>query len=103
MPTIGNKVARFQSFRGLASAGKVHIPRCPWGERVVEMLCAFGEGVTKDDVPDTCSGFGRGLENMIWSQEKVPKPKEKGLEFGSWEWLTHGTDHSTGKKEPRVL
>ena len=102
LPTIGNKVARFQSFRGLASAGKLHIPRCPWGERLVKQLCVF-PGRERDDAVDVCSGFGRGLENMNWSRDKVPTKPKKGLVFGSWEWLTHGTEHSTGKKEPRVF
>jgi predicted phage terminase large subunit-like protein len=102
LPTIGNKVARFQSFRGLASAGKLYIPRCPWGERLVNQLCVF-PGRTQDDAVDVCSGFGRGLENMLWSRDKVPSKPKKGLVFGSWEWLTHGTDHSTGKKQPRVF
>jgi phage terminase large subunit-like protein len=93
LPTIGNKVARFQSFRGMGSAGKVHIPNCPWGHRLVDELCKFGPGVTRDDVADCCAGFGRGLEGMIWSRERVPAPKKKGLKFGSWEWLTYGTEN----------
>ena len=102
LPTIGNKVARFQSFRGLASAGKLYVPRCPWGERLVKQLCVF-PGRERDDAVDVCSGFGRGLENMTWSRDKVPSQPKKGLVFGSWEWLTHGTEHSTGERKPRVF
>jgi len=101
LPTIGDKVARFQSFRGLASSGKLWIPRCPWGERLVNQLCVF-PGRTYDDAVDVCSLFGRGLENMTWSQERVPVERKKGMVFGSWEWLCSGTE-DTGDKQPRTF
>lgn len=101
LPTIGDKVARFQSFRGMASSGKLHIPRCPWGERLVDQLAVF-PGRTHDDAVDVCSLFGRGLEEMVWSRELVPEPPKSGLKFGSWEWLCHGTNDE-GAKEPRVM
>lgn len=101
MPTIGKKVARFQSFRGLASAGKLWVPRCPWGERLVNQLCVF-PGRSKDDAVDVCSLFGRGLENMVWSSERVPEPVKKGLVFGSWAWLCSGTD-SDHKPQERIF
>ena len=88
LPTIGDKVARFQSFRGMASSGKLHVPDCPWGRRLVDQLCVF-PGRSHDDAVDVCSLFGRGLEGMIWSREKIPTPVKKGVTFGSWEWLTY--------------
>jgi predicted phage terminase large subunit-like protein len=97
LPTIGKKIARFQSFRGLASSGKLWVPRCPWGQRLVDHLCKFKEGVTIDDVADVCGLFGRGLENMLWSKERCPKEPKKGLQFGSWDWLCTGTE---GDKKP---
>jgi predicted phage terminase large subunit-like protein len=99
LPAIGNKVARFTSFRGMASAGKVYIPDTPWGHRLVDQLCAFRVGATIDDAVDVCSGFGRGLENMQWSRAKVPQTRPVGLQFGSWEWLTYeeGSDRSSGR------
>ena len=101
LPTIGDKVARFQSFRGMASSGKLWIPRCPWGERLVNQLCVF-PGRSHDDAVDVCSLFGRGLENMVWSRDKVPEPPKRGLKFGTWEWLTHGTENRE-QKGPRLF
>jgi hypothetical protein len=96
------KVAKFQSFRGMGASGKVHIPRCPWGYRLVDQLAVF-PGRSKDDAVDVCANFGRGLEDMIWSREYVPKEPKKGMKFGSWEWLTHGTEHGLPDKKPRVF
>jgi predicted phage terminase large subunit-like protein len=103
LPTIGDKVARFQSFRHMASSGKLHVPRCPWGERLVDQLCVF-PGRAKDDAVDVCSLFGRGLEEMVWSRNLVPETDQpSGIVFGSWEWLTHGTEHGLPDKKPRVF
>jgi len=109
LPTVGGhghsggnaKVAKFQSFRGMASSGKLHIPNCPWGHRLVDQLAVF-PGRTHDDGVDVCSLFGRGLEDMIWSRELVPQEPEKGMVFGSWEWLTHGTEEDGKNKQARV-
>ena len=101
LPTIGDKVARFQSFRGMASSGKLWVPRCPWGERLVNQLAVF-PGRSHDDAVDVCSLFGRGLEDMIWSRELVPEPPKVGLKFGSWEWVCTGTEGDEAK-EPRVM
>jgi predicted phage terminase large subunit-like protein len=101
LPTIGDKVARFQSFRGLASRGQLWVPNCPWGHRLVEQLCIF-PGKARDDAVDVCSLFGRGLEGMLWSKAKVPQEPKKGLKFGSWDWITHGTEDE-GPKQPRVF
>jgi len=97
LPHIGDKTAKFQSFRGIASAGKLHIPRCPWGERLVSHLCVFPDSRTPDDGPDVCALFGRGTENMIWSKEKITPERMRGLKFGSVEWLEYGTGNSAGK------
>lgn len=103
LPSMGDKRARFQPFRALGSAGKVHLPKCPWGERVADELGNFmlrGH----DDVADVMALFGRGLESMPWSRERVQQRSSKGVKFGSWEWLTmdtekdqdHGLDKLTG-------
>jgi len=108
LPTVGGgggnsnaKVPKFQSFRGMASSGKVHIPNCPWGHRLVDQLAVF-PGKSKDDGVDVCSLFGRGLEDMIWSREAVPQQREVGLKMYSWEWLTYGTEDDSKKQQPRV-
>jgi len=102
LPSIGDKIARFQNFRGMGSSGKVHVPDCPWGHRLVDQLCVF-PGRSLDDAVDVCSGFGRGLEGMVWSKVMaIPEEKKKGLVFGSWEWLTHGTENMDHDK-PRIF
>jgi hypothetical protein len=39
---------------------------------------------------------------MLWSKAKVPQEPKKGLKFGSWDWITHGTEDE-GPKQPRVF
>ena len=95
---MGKKVAKFQSFRGLASSGKLHVPRCPWGERLVNQLCVF-PGRAHDDGVDVCSGFGRGLDEMSWSSAKIPVMPKRGLKFGSWEWLCAGSEPPKPKRQ----
>lgn len=96
LPTITKKEARFWSFRALGASGKVHIPDCPWGRRLHEQLCAFPQKRRgyHDDGVDVCSLFGRGLQNMKWSRAKVPTKRKSGVVFGSWEWLTMGSEET---------
>lgn len=89
---IGDKKANISSFRSMAMNGKVWIPNCPWGDRLIEMLCAFPSPAVHDDGPDVCALFGRGLMDMKWSRAKVTKPRKKGVTFGSVEWLHMDTE-----------
>lgn len=91
LPHTNNKRAKFQSFRSLGAAGKVYIPDCPWGDRLVDELCTFLQR-GHDDVGDVCGMFGQGLEDMPWSKQRVRSERKGGVVFGSWEWLTMGTE-----------
>lgn len=72
-----DKIARVASFRGRASAGKVHLPRKPWAYRLVDQLCAFPMG-RFDDAVDVCGNIGRGLDDMANASKpattKRPEP-----------------------------
>ena len=56
-----DKAANARSFQGLASQGKVWIPKCPWGDELIEQLVAFPHG-KYDDKVDVCGLFGRILD-----------------------------------------
>ena len=73
LPSVADKVARVASFRGLASGGKVFLPRGkPWATRLVDQLCAFPYG-RYDDAVDVCGNIGRALDVM----QNARKPPEK--------------------------
>jgi len=92
LPHIGDKVAKFQAFRGMAQSGMLHVPDCDWGHRLVDLLCKFPDSRYHDDAPDVCAHFGRAVEGMQWSRPAEVDERAPDLKFGSWEWLTHGTE-----------
>lgn len=103
LPHIGDKVAKFQSFKGMAQGGMVHIPSCEWGERVVRMLEQFPDPRVHDDVPDTCGLFGRAVDAMTWARPEEPEHRKEGLKFGSWAWLTYNSkNENDDSKGPRL-
>lgn len=95
LPTISEKVTRFMSFRAMGADGRVHIPDCPWGHRLVDQLADFPQKKRgyHDDGVDVCSLLGRGLEKMKWSKKRVTRVKERGVRFGTWEWLTMDSEN----------
>lgn len=68
-----NKLAQARSFQGLWKSKKVFLPRNqPWAEQLLAQLTRFPKG-RFDDKVDTCSHFGR-LIDQVWAQEaKQPK------------------------------
>jgi len=98
LPHIGDKVAKFSDAQAMGSSGKVHIPDNPWGQRLHHLLTKFPSSQFKDDGPDVLSLFCRAAKDMVWSEEKVTVKRKKGVEFGSWAWLTY-TEHEK-KEEP---
>ena len=72
LPTIGDKAARAQSFRGLCSMGKVFLPHKQWADDLLRQLLRFPAGVLDDKV-DACGLLGRAI-NMTWAA-KAPKKK----------------------------
>ena len=78
-----NKAANARAFQALASQGKVHIPNTPWGDALINQLCAFPAG-KYDDKVDVCGLFGRILDQTYSPRtERITEKKIKdshGLE-----------------------
>ncbi len=93
LPTVGqgNKAARCKSFREMAEAGRIHIPRCAWGDRLLAQLLAFPDHGVPDDAVDVCGLIGRGLEEMLWSRVEEPTPLPPELVPFTAAWLEYGT------------
>ena len=92
LPHIGDKIAKFSDAKALGASGKIHIPDCPWGRRLVQQLCVFPSPGKKDDGVDVLSLLARGTKDMVWSKERVTKEPDKGIVWGSWEWLTYNDE-----------
>lgn len=60
LPSITDKPTRARAVQGLSSAGKIHIPRCEWGERLLSQLTGFPAG-KYDDAVDVLSLMGRAI------------------------------------------
>ena len=79
-----DKIARVASFRGRASARKIHLPRKPWAYRLVDQLCAFPMG-RFDDCVDVCGNLGRGLDDMQDASKPAKKETAPPKPFtGAW-------------------
>jgi predicted phage terminase large subunit-like protein len=102
LPTAGKKTTKALSFQHMVRSGKVWIPNCPWGDRLIAQLCDF-PGKSRDDGVDVCGLFGRALLNMRWSRAKVNKQKVYGPVFGSWDWICQGTETEKEVKQDRVF
>lgn len=57
----GNKVAMARALQGMAAAGKVKIPKCDWGDRLIEQLIAFPAG-KHDDAVDVLALFCMAMQ-----------------------------------------
>jgi phage terminase large subunit-like protein len=72
MPHIGDKGANARAFQGLAAMGKVHIPKCEWGDRLVDQLVKFIPNTNfQDDAVDVCGLFGRILDQAFAPTEVI--------------------------------
>jgi predicted phage terminase large subunit-like protein len=97
LPSITDKTARVQAFRGRASAGTVHLPRGKvWAERLAEQLVAFPAG-RHDDMVDVCGLLGRGIDQMSEASNAAPT-EPRGMKPFTAEWL----EHDEGASEPKV-
>jgi len=99
LPHAGKKTTKALSFQSLVKNGKVWVPDCPWGDRLIEQLCDF-PGKSHDDAVDVCGLAGRALDDLVWSRHKVPKQEEHGP---SWDWLTYEYGTPKSKKQDRVF
>lgn len=71
----GDKAAMARAFQARASMGKVYIPHCDWGDRLINQLVAFPAG-KHDDAVDVCALFGLALDEVVPGM-KPEKPIEK--------------------------
>ena len=58
-----NKVTSLRGFQGLAASGKINIPLCDWGDRLINQLCEF-PAAKYDDAVDVCSLLGMALDDQ---------------------------------------
>jgi len=78
LPTIGDKESRCAGFRGLASMGKIYLPKSKaWSLDVISQLIRFPNGVF-DDKADTCGLMGRTI-NETWAT--TPPKRVKKVEM----------------------
>lgn len=73
LASASDKASRALGFAARAAAGTVWIPRCEWGDRLVNQLCAFnGQDGRTDDMVDVCSLLGRGID-QVWAHREVTR------------------------------
>jgi predicted phage terminase large subunit-like protein len=77
LPSTGDKPAMARSFQAMCAAGKVHIPRTEWGERLLDQLMRFPNG-RYDDACDTCALMGRYIADA-WKATPKAAPKSVNL------------------------
>ena len=83
MPHIGDKAANARSFQGLASSGKVWIPRCQWGDELIDQLVKFIPNTNyRDDKVDVCGLFGRILDSAFAPSVTFEEKPEKKDSYG---------------------
>lgn len=87
LPSNVNKLARAETFFGMAEQGRIHLPRTPWARRLVAQLVAFPV-IAHDDAVDVCSLAGRALHKLYFAY--VPQaPVDASLKPFSVKWLMH--------------
>ena len=57
-----NKASMARAFQGMASSGMVNIPRCEWGDRLIDQLCKFPNG-KDDDAVDVCALMALAIQS----------------------------------------
>jgi predicted phage terminase large subunit-like protein len=75
----GNKSAMARSFQGMAASGMIHIPRCDWGDRLVDQLCKFPAGA-HDDAVDPCALIAMAINDahpaILAEVEETQAPRD---------------------------
>jgi len=83
MSHIGDKGANAKAFQALAASGKVYIPRCEWGDAVLDQLVKFVPGTDfKDDKVDVCGLLGRIVDAAFGPREQHLTPTPKKDSYG---------------------
>lgn len=70
-----DKATNARSFQALAASEQVWVPRCQWGDELIEQLVAFPAGKWDDKV-DVCGLFGRLLEQAYGPRSIEPAKDE---------------------------
>lgn len=89
----GDKASMARAFQGLASAGRVYIPYCEWGDRLIDQLCKFPTG-KYDDAVDVCALMAMAIleaHPAILQAIEEDKPIKDGYGWGDDEgdsWRT---------------
>lgn len=79
-PSISDKPTRARAFQGLASMGKVFLPKKRvWAEDLLRQLMRFPAG-KYDDKVDTCALIGRAI-NQTWAASQERQLKQKPSMF----------------------
>jgi len=83
MPHIGDKGANALSFQGIAASGQVYIPRCQWGDDLVDQLVKFIPNTNfRDDKVDVCGLFGRILDQAFAPTTMSIEPEKEHDSYG---------------------
>lgn len=78
-----DKAANCRSFQALAAEGKVYIPRCEWGDALLNQVVKFIPNTNfKDDKVDVCGLFGRILDQTYGPYTPVEEKTENKDEYG---------------------
>lgn len=88
LPKNGDKQAKAQPIRAMASMGMLHLPiDAPWYQRAVSQMLRFdGSEGRPDDFCDFLANLGRGLDKMQ-SAPRVEEEKDDTLVTGTASWI----------------
>jgi len=82
LASVAGKESRARGFQGMASMGKIFIPKnAIWKDHVMSQLIRFPAG-KHDDAVDVCSLIGRGLEHINAKRAKYVAPKKAYVQHG---------------------
>ena len=77
----GNKAAMARAFQAMAASGKVYIPYCDWGDRLINQLCEF-PAAKHDDAVDVCALIGLALD--MQHDAIIPPTEQKPRKTDTW-------------------
>lgn len=85
MPHIGDKGANARAFQAMSASGQVHIPRCEWGDAVIDQLVKFIPNTDhEDDKVDVCGLLGRIVDSSFGPREMNLEPTRKRDAYGGY-------------------
>lgn len=81
IPPIHDKPTRARGFQARASMGKVYVPNCEWGDRLVDQLIRFPAG-KHDDAVDCCSLIANAIDQA--HPAILPAAPEQSIIKDTW-------------------